>query len=84
MLTPFKKKSPVRDSFRYTKKPMVGFEPTTGRLRSDYSTPELHRLVIVSHRCCMSAFDTSYYSVMCPWCQAIFVKIEMASKMSCV
>ena len=25
------------------KKPMVGFEPTTGRLRSDYSTPELHR-----------------------------------------
>ncbi len=24
---------------------MVGFEPTTGRLRSDYSTPELHRLI---------------------------------------
>ncbi len=28
------------------KEPVVGIEPTTGRLRSDYSTAELHRLVI--------------------------------------
>ncbi len=28
------------------KEPVVGIEPTTGRLRSDYSTSELHRLVL--------------------------------------
>ncbi len=54
---------------------MVGFEPTTGRLRSDYSTPELHRLVIVSQRKNVSAFDRDNYSVMCSPCQAIFAEI---------
>ena|GEM_PF-4175482 len=31
------------------REPVVGIEPTTGRLRSDYSTAELHRLISLSN-----------------------------------
>jgi hypothetical protein len=41
------------------KEPVVGLEPTAGRLRSDYSTTELHRLADVNDytcgtRCCQA------------------------------
>ncbi len=58
------------------KEPVVGIEPTAGRLRSDYSTTELHRLVTYFHEysCGVpgSALDISDYTHRVPPVSSIF------------
>ncbi len=43
---------------------MVGIEPTTGRLRSDYSTAELHRLILRRLRYETAALPTELHRLI--------------------
>ncbi len=58
------------------KEPVVRIELTAGRLRSDYSTTELHRLVTYFHeRSCEApgiALDVSHYTHRLPPVSSIF------------